>query len=302
MIGVGSGAACVINHMIDSPLDDIDFIMTDTDAQVLASNKAPNRILLGKKDNAGRDTIITDVERRRVSKKNMDRIQGLLQGTDMVFIIAGLGGSTGTSVAPIIAKQAKNMGILTVAMVTMPLNSEGTKRKNIAENGLVELRNHVDTIIAIPSQNLVSTIDGNITTPDAFKQIDDMLYQSVRSITDLIIAPGLINIDFTDMKTLMENMGQSMIGTAEATGDTRAMDAATNAIACQLFDDVPIYSAKGILINITGGYNVALQEVDEAATLVRDMAHDDASIVFGAVLDESMEDSIRVTVVATGIS
>jgi cell division protein FtsZ len=237
----------------------------------------------------------------RAAEESRDRIQELFNGADMVFITAGMGGGTGTGAAPIIASVAKEMGILTVAVVTKPFSFEGKRRLQLADEGLAQLRDQVDTVITIPNQKLLSIVGKNTTILDAFRKADDVLQQAVRGITDLITIPGLINVDFADVRTVMDEMGQAMMGAAESTGDTRALDAATNAISSPLLDDVSIHGAKGVLINITGGYNLALQEVDEAATVIRDMAHDDANIVFGAVLDESMEDSVRVTVVATGI-
>ncbi|MBF0454041.1 MAG: cell division protein FtsZ [Magnetococcales bacterium] len=301
VIGVGGGGGNAINNMIQSQLEGVEFIVANTDAQALARNLAPTRIQIGEGVTRGLGAGAKPEIGMRAAEESRERIQEVFSGADMVFITAGMGGGTGTGAAPIIASVAKEMGILTVAVVTKPFSFEGKRRLRFADEGLALLREQVDTVITIPNQKLLSIVGKNTTILDAFRKADDVLQQAVRGITDLITIPGLINVDFADVRTIMDEMGQAMMGAAEATGDTRALDAATHAISSPLLDDVSIHGAKGVLINITGGYNLALQEVDEAATVIRDMAHDDANIVFGAVLDESMEDSVRVTVVATGI-
>ncbi len=301
VIGVGGGGGNAVNNMIQSQLEGVEFIVANTDAQALTRNLAPTRIQIGEGVTRGLGAGAKPEIGMKAAEESRDRIQELFAGADMVFITAGMGGGTGTGAAPIIASVAKEMGILTVAVVTKPFSFEGKRRLQLAEEGLARLRDQVDTVITIPNQKLLSIVGKNTTILDAFRKADDVLQQAVRGITDLITIPGLINVDFADVRTIMDEMGQAMMGTAESTGDTRALDAATNAISSPLLDDVSIHGAKGVLINITGGYNLALQEVDEAATIIRDMAHDEANIVFGAVLDESMEDSVRVTVVATGI-
>ncbi|MBF0180826.1 MAG: cell division protein FtsZ [Magnetococcales bacterium] len=301
VIGVGGGGGNAINNMIQAQLEGVEFIVANTDAQALARNLAPTRLQIGENVTRGLGAGAKPEVGMRAAEESRERIQEVLHGADMVFITAGMGGGTGTGAAPIIAKLAKEMGILTVAVVTKPFGFEGKKRMRFAEDGLTELRNFVDTVITIPNQKLLSVVGKNTSILDAFRKADDVLLHAVRGITDLITIPGLINVDFADVRTVMDEMGQAMMGASEASGDTRALDAATNAISSPLLDDMSIHGARGVLINITGGYNLALQEVDEAATVVRDMAHDDAIIVFGAVLDESMEDSVRVTVVATGI-
>ncbi len=298
VVGVGGNA---VNNMIQSQLEGVEFIVANTDAQALARNLAPTRIQMGEAITRGLGAGAKPEIGAKAAEETHDRIVEALQGADMVFITAGMGGGTGTGAAPIIAKAAKEMDILTVAVVTKPFSFEGKRRLRFAEEGLAELRNQVDTVITIPNQKLRSGVGKNTTILEAFRKADDVLHQAVRGITDLITVPGLINVDFADVRTVMDEMGQAMMGAAESTGDTRALAAATNAISSPILDDVSIHGARGVLINISGGYNLALQEVDEAATVVRDMAHDDAIIVFGAVLDESMEDSVRVTVVATGI-
>ncbi|MEO5353992.1 MAG: cell division protein FtsZ [Magnetococcus sp. XQGC-1] len=301
VIGVGGGGGNAINNMIQSQLDGVEFIVANTDAQALARNLAATRIQIGENVTRGLGAGAKPDVGMRAAEESQDRIREALAGADMVFITAGMGGGTGTGAAPVIAKIAKELGILTVAVVTKPFSFEGKRRYRFAEEGLAELRKHVDTVITIPNQKLLGVVGKNTTILEAFRRADDVLNQAVRGITDLITVPGLINVDFADVRTVMDEMGQAMMGAAEASGDTRALDAATHAISSPLLDDVSIHGARGVLINITGGYNLSLQEVDEAATVVRDMAHDDAIIVFGAVLDESMEDTVRVTVVATGI-
>ncbi|MBF0177489.1 MAG: cell division protein FtsZ [Magnetococcales bacterium] len=301
VVGVGGGGGNAINNMIQSQLDKVEFIVANTDAQALARNLAPIRIQIGEGVTRGLGAGAKPDMGMRAAEESRERIQDALNGADMVFITAGMGGGTGTGAAPIIAKIAKEMQILTVAVVTKPFGFEGKRRMKFAEDGLAELRKHVDTVITIPNQKLLGVVGKNTTILEAFRKADDILHQAVRGITDLITIPGLINVDFADVRTVMDEMGQAMMGAAEASGDTRALDAATQAISSPLLDDVSIHGARGVLINITGGYNLALQEVDEAATVVRDMAHEDAIIVFGAVLDEAMEDAVRVTVVATGI-
>ncbi|MBF0428911.1 MAG: cell division protein FtsZ [Magnetococcales bacterium] len=301
VIGVGGGGGNAINNMIQAQLEGVEFIVANTDAQALARNLAPTRLQIGENVTRGLGAGAKPEIGMRAAEESKNQIQESLKGADMVFITAGMGGGTGTGAAPIIAKIAKELGILTVAVVTKPFGFEGKRRMRFAEDGLQELRNYVDTVITIPNQKLLSVVGKNTTILEAFRKADDVLLQAVRGITDLITIPGLINVDFADVRTVMDEMGQAMMGAAEATGDTRALDAASHAISSPLLDDISIHGARGVLINITGGYNLALQEVDEAATVVRDMAHDDAIIVFGAVLDESMEDAVRVTVVATGI-
>ncbi|MBF0153827.1 MAG: cell division protein FtsZ [Magnetococcales bacterium] len=301
VVGVGGGGGNAINNMIQAQLDKVEFIVANTDAQALTRNLAPVRIQIGEGVTRGLGAGAKPDMGMRAAEESRERIQDALQGADMVFITAGMGGGTGTGAAPIIAKIAKEMQILTVAVVTKPFGFEGKRRMKFAEDGLAELRKHVDTVITIPNQKLLGVVGKNTTILEAFRKADDILHQAVRGITDLITIPGLINVDFADVRTVMDEMGQAMMGAAEASGDTRALDAATQAISSPLLDDVSIHGARGVLINITGGVNLALHEVDEAATVVRDMAHEDAIIVFGAVLDEAMEDSVRVTVVATGI-
>ncbi|MGN7613576.1 cell division protein FtsZ [Magnetococcales bacterium HHB-1] len=301
VIGVGGGGGNAINNMIQSQLEGVDFIVANTDAQALARNLAPVRIQMGENVTRGLGAGAKPDVGRQAAEESREQIREALDGSDMVFITAGMGGGTGTGAAPVIAQVAREMEVLTVAVVTKPFGFEGRRRSKFADEGLLELRKHVDTVITIPNQKLLGVVGKNTTILDAFRKADDVLHQAVRGITDLITVPGLINVDFADVRTVMDEMGQAMMGASEAAGDNRAIEAATNAISSPLLDDVSIHGARGVLINITGGYDLALQEVDEAATVVRDMAHEDAIIVFGAVLNESMSDTVRVTVVATGI-
>ncbi len=301
VVGVGGGGGNAINNMIQSGLEGVEFIVANTDAQALARSMASVRIQIGESETRGLGAGAKPEVGRRAAEESREQIKTAINGSDMVFITAGMGGGTGTGAAPVIASIAKELGILTVAVVTKPFGFEGKRRLQFAEDGLASLRQFVDTVITIPNQKLLAVVGKNTTILDAFRKADDVLQQAVRGITDLITVPGLINVDFADVRTIMEEMGQAMMGAAQASGDNRAVDAAVNAISSPLLDDISIHGARGVLINITGGYNLALQEVDEAATVVRDMAHEDANIVFGAVLDDSMEDTVRVTVVATGI-
>ncbi|GAB0058294.1 Cell division protein FtsZ [Candidatus Magnetaquicoccaceae bacterium FCR-1] len=301
VIGVGGGGGNAINNMIQAQLEGVEFIVANTDAQALARNLAPTRLQIGTNITRGLGAGAKPEVGMRSAEESRESIKEAMHGADMVFITAGMGGGTGTGAAPVIAQIAKELGILTVAVVTKPFGFEGRRRLQYAEEGLKELRDHVDTVITIPNQKLLSIVGKNTTILEAFRKADDVLLQAVRGITDLITITGLVNVDFADVRTVMDEMGHAMMGAGEATGDTRALDAATQAISSPLLDEISIHGARGVLINITGGYNLALQEVDEAVTVVKDMVHDDAIIVVGAVLDESMEDSVRVTVVATGI-
>ncbi|MBF0191666.1 MAG: cell division protein FtsZ [Magnetococcales bacterium] len=301
VVGVGGGGGNAINNMIQAQLEGVEFIVANTDAQALARNLAPTRLQIGANITRGLGAGAKPEVGMRSAEESRESIKESLEGADMVFITAGMGGGTGTGAAPVIAQLAKEMGILTVAVVTKPFGFEGRRRLQYAEEGLKQLRDHVDTVITIPNQKLLSIVGKNTTILEAFRKADDVLLQAVRGITDLITITGLVNVDFADVRTVMNEMGHALMGAGEAVGDTRALDAATQAISSPLLDEISIHGARGVLINITGGYNLALQEVDEAVTVVKDMVHDDAIIVVGAVLDESMEDSVRVTVVATGI-
>ncbi|ABK43268.1 cell division protein FtsZ [Magnetococcus marinus MC-1] len=301
VIGVGGGGGNAVNNMIQSHLEGVEFIVANTDAQALTKSLAPTRIQIGEDITRGLGAGAKPEVGKNAAMETEARLRQAIEGADMVFITAGMGGGTGTGAAPIIARISKELGILTVAVVTKPFHFEGKRRMRQAEEGLEELRDHVDTVITIPNQKLMAAVGKNTTILDAFRKADDVLQQAVRGITDLITHPGHINVDFADVCTVMEEMGQAMMGAAEASGEGRAMTAINNAISSPLLDDASIHGARGVLVNITGGYNLTLQEVDEAVMVVRDMAHEDANIVFGTTLNENLDDTVRVTVVATGI-
>nr|CRH06769.1 Cell division protein ftsZ [Candidatus Magnetococcus massalia] len=301
VVGVGGGGGNAINNMIQSHLEGVEFIVANTDSQALAKNLAPTRIQIGEDLTRGLGAGAKPEVGKGAAIETEDRIRQALEGADMVFITAGMGGGTGTGAAPEIARISKEMEILTVAVVTKPFSFEGKRRMRFAEEGLDELRDVVDTVITIPNQKLLQAVGKNTTMLDAFRKADDVLKQAVGGVTDLITQPGLINVDFADVRTVMEEMGQAVMGAAEATGDGRAMEAINNAISSPLLDDASIHGARGVLVNITGGYDLTLQEIDEAVMVVHDMAHQDANIVFGTTLDERLENTVRVTVVATGI-
>ncbi|MEG3640001.1 cell division protein FtsZ [Magnetococcus sp. PR-3] len=301
VVGVGGGGGNAVNNMIQSHLEGVEFIVANTDSQALTKSLAPTRIQIGEDITRGLGAGAKPEVGKHAAMETEERLRQSIEGADMVFITAGMGGGTGTGAAPIIARISKELGILTVAVVTKPFHFEGKRRMRQAEEGLEELRDQVDTVITIPNQKLMAAVGKNTTILDAFRKADDVLHQAVRGITDLITHPGHINVDFADVCTVMEEMGQAMMGAAEATGEGRAMEAINNAISSPLLDDASIHGARGVLVNITGGYNLTLQEVDEAVMVVRDMAHEDANIVFGTTLNEQLEDSVRVTVVATGI-
>ncbi|MBF0284814.1 MAG: cell division protein FtsZ [Magnetococcales bacterium] len=301
VIGVGGGGGNAINNMITSNLENVAFIAANTDAQVLTRNLAATRIQLGEAVTRGLGAGAKPDVGRDAAEESQERLREVMNGADMVFITAGMGGGTGTGAAPVIARLAKDQGILTVAVVTKPFQFEGKKRMQFAEDGLEELRKHVDTVITIPNQKLLSVVGKNTPFREAFRRADDVLHQAVRGITDLINKWGFINVDFADVRTVMGEMGQAVMGSAEASGENRALDAATAAISSPLLDDVSIHGARGVLINITSGEDLTLQEVDEAASVVKNMAHEDAIIIYGHTLDPAMENRVSVTVVATGI-
>ena len=302
VVGVGGAGGNAINRMIQTSMSGVDFIAVNTDAQDLENNAATHKIQIGKsltkglgagaKTDIGREAIETDKE----------AVISLLENIDMVFITAGMGGGTGTGAGPVIAQLAREMNILTVGIVTIPFNFEGPKRMNRALNGLVELRKACDTTIAIPNQKLMSIIDKSTTVMEAFKIADATLNQAVKGISDLINVHGLINLDFADVETIMKNMGEAIMGTGIAGGEERAVMAAQQAISSPLLDSANISGAQGVLVNITGGPDLTLIEVDEATSIIFEEAGQDANIIFGAVIDPAMAEEIRVTVIATGFS
>ncbi len=301
VVGVGGAGGNAVNNMIRSNLEGVDFVVCNTDAQALNQSLSERKIQMGLGTTEGLGAGSRPEIGAAAAEEALDEIQHHLNGTHMVFIAAGMGGGTGTGGAPIIARAAREQGILTVGVVTKPFQFEGGRRMTIAENGIEELQQFVDTLIIIPNQNLFRIANEKTTFADAFKMADDVLYSGVRGVTDLMVMPGLINLDFADIRTVMGEMGKAMMGTGEADGDKRAVEAAERAISNPLLDDVTMQGAKGVLINITGGPDMTLFEVDEAANRIREEVDQDANIIFGSTFEETLEGSIRVSVVATGI-
>jgi cell division protein FtsZ len=300
VVGVGGGGGNAINTMIAAGLPGVDFIAANTDAQALRANLAPVKVQLGEKLTRGLGAGGNPEIGKRAALEDVERMAEYLQGADMIFVTAGMGGGTGTGAAPVVAKVAKEIGCLTVGVVTKPFTFEGKRRGKQAEEGLRELKNSVDTLIAIPNQRLLNVAGRNSSILETFKKADDVLLQAVRGIADLITVHGLINLDFADVRAIMSEMGMAMMGAALASGENRAIEAAQRAISSPLLEDVRIEGARGVLINITGGPDLTLHEVNEAASLIQEEADDDANIIFGAVIDESMGDEVRITVIATG--
>ncbi len=300
VVGVGGGGGNAVNMMISYQLNGVDFIVTNTDSQALEVSKAPVKLQLGSDVTRGLGAGSDPEVGRRAAIESKDRIKDLIDGADMVFITAGLGGGTGTGGAPIIAEIAREIGILTVAVVTKPFQFEGKRRERNAEEGLAELKDVVDSLIVIPNQRLLSISGRNMSLTDAFKKADDILYHGVKGISDLVMVPGLINLDFADVKTIMSDMGLALMGTGIASGEGRAVEAAQKAISSPLLEDNSIQGARGVLLNITGNSDLTLFEVNEASTLVQTETHEDANIIFGTVIDENMGEELRVTVIATG--
>ncbi len=301
VFGVGGAGGNAVGNMIQSSLTGVQFVIANTDAQAMEENPCKNHIQLGMEITQGLGAGSYPEVGRASAEESTNEILDYLQGSNMVFITAGLGGGTGTGAAPVVAKLAREQGILTVGVVTKPFHFEGTHRMRVAELGLQELQKYVDTLIVIPNQNLFRVADKSTTFLDAFKLADDVLYSGVRGITDLMTMPGLINLDFSDVRSVMSEMGKAMMGTGEATGDNRAVDAAEAAIANPLLDNVSMQGARGVLINITGGADMTLFEVDEAAHRIREEVDPNANIIFGSTFDKELDGKIRVSVVATGI-
>jgi len=300
VIGVGGGGGNAVNTMISYTLRGVDFMIANTDAQALGASNAPVKIQLGAEATKGLGAGSIPEIGRQAALESRDEIRKNLEGADMIFITAGLGGGTGTGAAPVIAEIARECGALTVAVATKPFQFEGKKRNTQAEDGVIQLRDVVDTLIVVPNQRLLSLGGRGLSLLDAFKKADDILYQAVKGISDLIVVPGLINLDFADVKNIMSNMGMALMGTGTSTGENRAVEAAQRAISSPLLEDNTIQGAHGILLNITGGPDLSLYEVNEASSLIQAEAHEEANIIFGTVIDESMGDEIRITVIATG--
>jgi cell division protein FtsZ len=300
VVGVGGGGGNAINTMIAAGLPGVDFIAANTDAQALRANLATVKMQLGEQLTRGLGAGGNPEVGKKAALEDVERLAEVLQGADMIFVTAGMGGGTGTGAAPIVAKVAKELGALTVGVVTKPFGFEGKRRQRQAEDGLRDLKSNVDTLIAIPNQRLLSVAGRNSSILETFKKADDVLLQAVRGIADLITVHGLINLDFADVRAIMCEMGMAMMGAAVAQGENRAVEAAQKAISSPLLEDVKIEGARGVLINITGGPDLTLHEVNEAASLIQEEADEDANIIFGAVIDESMLDEVRITVIATG--
>jgi cell division protein FtsZ len=300
VVGVGGGGGNAVNRMIEAGIEGIEFLVANTDLQALKRSRAPIKIQLGGRltkglgaganPNVGRDAALEDTE----------KIIEALEGADMVFVTTGLGGGTGTGAAPIIASLATELNALTVAVVTKPFHFEGKRRMAQADQGLRELRECVDTVITIPNERLLHTVDRNVSLQDAFKLADDVLRQAVQGISDLITVPGLINLDFADVRAIMKDMGMALMGAGRANGERRALEATQQAISSPLLEEATIQGAKGVLVNVTGGSDLTLFEVNEALSVISDAADPEANIIFGAVIDDSMRNEMKITVIATG--
>ncbi|NBT43788.1 MAG: cell division protein FtsZ [Gammaproteobacteria bacterium] len=302
VIGVGGGGGNAVNHMVNSQVEGVDFICANTDAQALKSLQARSVIQLGNALTKGLGAGANPDIGRQAALDDRDRILEVLEGADMVFITAGMGGGTGTGAAPVIAEIAREAGILTVAVVTKPFAFEGKRRRDMAEKGIDELSQFVDSLITIPNEKLLPVLGKDISLVKAFGAANDVLLGAVQGIADLITRPGLINVDFADVRTIMSEMGLAMMGTGVGHGENRAREAAESAIASPLLEDINLQGARGILVNITGGMDMAIGEFDEVGNVVREFASDDAAVVIGTVIDPDLHDEIRVTVVATGLS
>lgn len=301
VIGVGGAGGNAVNNMIESNLSGVRFVAANTDAQALELSKAEYKIQLGVHITQGLGAGATPEVGRAAAEETGDEIIEHLTGSNMVFVTAGMGGGTGTGAAPVIAKLAREQGILTVGVVTKPFHFEGKHRMKLADYGLTELQKYVDTLIVIPNQNLFRLATEATTFAQAFKMADDVLHAGVRGVTDLMVMPGLINLDFADIRTVMSEMGKAMMGTGEAEGDNRAIESAEAAISNPLLDDISMKGARGVLINITGGPDMTLFEVDEAANRIREEVDGDANIIFGSTFNDDLQGKMRVSVVATGI-
>jgi len=302
VIGLGGGGSNAINRMMEARFTGVEFIVANTDLQALRASPAPVKLQLGARLTMGLGAGADPEVGRNAALEDREQIKKLLDGADMVFVTAGLGGGTGTGSAPIVAATTKEMGILTVAVVTKPFAFEGRRRSQQAEAGLAELRGVVDTLITIPNQRLLAVVERGTPLVEAFKVADTVLLQAVQGISDLILVPGLINLDFADVRTIMAGMGMALMGAGVGKGEHRALDAAQKAVASPLLDETSIDDARGILINFTGGLDLSLHEVEEAARIVQEAAHEEAHIIFGAVIDPSLQDEVRITVIATGFS
>jgi cell division protein FtsZ len=300
VVGVGGGGSNAVNRMVAAGLDGVEFIVANTDLQALRFNAAHNKIQIGGKLTKGLGAGADPNVGRQAALEDTEKLIEALDGADMVFVTTGLGGGTGTGAAPVIASLASELGALTIAVVTKPFKFEGKKRQTQAERGLEELREAVDTVITIPNERLLATIGRTTSLTDAFATADDVLRQAIQGISDLILVPGLINLDFADVKTIMSHMGLAIMGTGTANGEGRAMQAANAAISSPLLEDASVKGARGVIINVTGGTDLSLIEVSEASAVIQEAAHEEANIIFGAVVDPRMEGQVKITVIATG--
>ena len=300
VIGVGGGGSNAVNRMVNVGIDSVDFIVANTDGQALAGSPAPVRLQLGERLTKGLGAGADPNIGRQAALEDTDQLISALDGSDMVFVTAGLGGGTGTGAAPVIANLASELGALTVAVVTKPFKFEGKRRGDQADRCLEELQESVDTVITIPNERLLATIERTTSMSEAFTKADDVLRQAIQGISDLILMPGLINLDFADVTTVMSGMGLAIMGTGIGDGDTRAIDAANRAVASPLLEDTSVEGARGVIVNVTGGTDLSMIEVSEAASIIQEAAHEDADIIFGAVVDPTMEQRVKITVIATG--
>ena len=301
VLGVGGSGGNAVNNMINANLEGVDFLIANTDAQALQISECPNKIQLGLNSTRGLGAGMRPDIGKQAAEEAIQEITEKLDGSHMLFVAAGMGGGTGTGAAPVIAKLARERGILTVGVVTKPFHFEGSQRMKLAEKGIEELQQYVDTLLTIPNQNLFRIANEKTTFSDAFKMADDVLYAGVRGVTDLMVQPGMINLDFSDIKTVMSEMGKAMMGTGEASGEGRAVAAAEAAIANPLIDDVSLKGARGLIINITGGKDITLYEVDEAANRIKEEVDEEANIIYGTTCDDRLDGLVRVSIVATGI-
>ena len=302
VMGVGGGGGNAVQHMVSADIDGVEFICANTDAQVLKGSSAKTTLQLGSEITKGLGAGANPEIGRQAAIDDRERISDVLEGADMVFITAGMGGGTGTGAAPVVAQIARDMGILTVAVVTRPFPFEGRKRADIANEGIMELAQHVDSLITIPNEKLLSVLGRDISLLNAFKAANDVLLGAVQGIAELITCPGLINVDFADVRTVMSEMGMAMMGSGSARGQDRARVAAEAAVSSPLLEDINLSGAKGILVNVTSGLDLTMGEFEEVGNTVKEFASDNATVVVGTVIDPDMEDEIRVTIVATGIA
>ena len=302
VIGVGGSGGNAINTMIHFGLEGVEFVTINTDAQALGSNAAAEKIAIGQNVTRGLGAGADPERGRKAALEDVNRLKEIVMGADMVFVTAGMGGGTGTGAAPIVAQLAREAGALTVGVVTKPFVFEGKMRARRAEQGIQALTEHVDTLITIPNEKLMSIADDELTFVEAFRKADEVLFQAVKGISDLITLDGIVNVDFADVRTVMAGMGRALMGTGCAKGEGRARLAAEQAIHSPLLDDISVQGATGVLINVVGGHDMKMKEIQEAASLVQEQAHEEANIIFGASIDESMGEALKVTVIATGFN